>query len=339
MTSQTAGIEPSCAMNDAVAVEELSFRYGRQPIIREVSMHIPQGAFVSLLGPSGSGKTTLLKLIGGYLLPTSGRIRVQQRDVTLLPPNSRNIGMVFQNHALFPHLSARGNVAFGLEVRGTSKAMVRERVELILDRVGLAADERDRFPSQLSGGQQQRVALARALAFGPPILLLDEPLASLDRHLREQLRTELRAIHSRSQVTTLMVTHDQSESLAISDLIGIVKDGKLLQFGPPRELYERPRTPFVAQFVGNANLIPAQRIGLQGGLLMIRPELVRIGTQWPGRITGLSYRGTNQFVELDCDLFPLKFSCPASVSLTVGDRIHVDLPRDSLWDIPELDDE
>ena len=294
---------------------------------------------MTLLGPSGCGKTTLLKLIGGYLLPTAGRICVQQNDVTTLPPNLRNIGMVFQHYALFPHLSARANVGFGLEVRGISTALIRTRVDEVLDRVGLAAAERDRFPSQLSGGQQQRVALARALAFGPPVLLLDEPLASLDRHLREQLCNELRTIHTRSDITTLMVTHDQAEALSVSDYVGIVRDGRLLQFGPPREVYEKPATPCVASFLGEANLIPAERLGLPGKLLLIRPEHVRIGTEWPATVVGLSYRGAELSLEMQCQGFSLKLTCSSDTGIRVGDSIHVNIPRESLWEIPQQDGE
>src|SRR5262245_55997055 len=180
--------------NDAVQLRNVSFAYRREPVIHNVAIAIPQGTFVTLLGPSGCGKTTILKLLAGYLTPQQGQILIHGKDVTALPPERRNVGMVFQNHALFPHLTAQQNVAFGPDVRGESKATVAKRVETALDRVGLAAAFWDRWPSQLSGGQQQRVAVARALACQPPLLLLDEPLASLDRQLRDRLRVELKEI-------------------------------------------------------------------------------------------------------------------------------------------------
>lgn len=340
MNLPTAGTEPCCAMNDAVRLDAVSFGYGRESVVRDVSLSVPQGAFVTLLGPSGCGKTTLLRLIGGYLSPSHGRIVLHEKDVTSLPAHARDVGMVFQNYALFPHLSVRRNVAFGLEVRRQHSSIVREQVESALDRVGLAVELRDRLPRQLSGGQQQRVALARALAFGPSLLLLDEPLASLDRHLREQLRAELRMVHAISRVSTLMVTHDQDEALAISDFVGVMRAGRLLQFGEPRELYNRPRTPFVARFLGDANLITCDQLGMsQQGIGLVRPEQVRLGGDTSGRVVGVSYRGTALMLDVQCDAFPLKVSCPADTNLSVGDAITVDIPRGSLWIVPEPDGE
>jgi len=336
MSLPTDGTAPSSAVTEAIRLEGVSFGYGNAHVVDDVSLAVPAGAFITLLGPSGCGKTTLLRLLGGYLTPQRGQIILQGREVTSLPPNVRQIGMVFQSYALFPHLTARQNVAFGLEVRGRPTAEVRQRVDAVLERVGLTGVERDRFPAQLSGGQQQRVALARALAFGPPLLLLDEPLASLDRHLRIQVRAELSRIHRQSAVTTIMVTHDQDEALAGSDMIGVMQSGRLLQVGSPRELYERPRNAFVARFLGEANLIEGSRLGMKTStLVLIRPERVRFGTDWPGRVTAITYHGPDLVVEVECHGFELKLRTRAVNELAVGQAISLDLPQEHLWEIPE----
>jgi ABC-type Fe3+/spermidine/putrescine transport system ATPase subunit len=249
----------------------VSFAFAGADVVHDIHLSLETGSFFALLGPSGSGKTTLLRLIGGYLFPSKGRVSLAGQDVTSLPPERRRVGMVFQNYALFPHLTARGNVAFGLEVRGFGRVECRRRVDELLDLVGLAPAERDRRPAQLSGGQQQRVALARALAIEPALLLLDEPLSDLDRRLREQLRDELAALQRRTGVTTLLVTHDQEEALALADHVGILAGGRLLQTGKPRELYEQPCCPFVASFLGEANLLT-----IGGEQVMVRPGAVRL---------------------------------------------------------------
>lgn len=317
----------------------MSFGYGREHVVKEVSLTIPAGAFVTILGPSGCGKTTLLRLLGGYLSPSHGQISLHGRDVTPLPPNLRQVGMVFQSYALFPHLTARQNVAFGLEVRGRSKTDVRQHVDAAFDRVGLSVTERDRFPSQLSGGQQQRVALARALAFEPPVLLLDEPLASLDRHLREQVRLELCRIHRQSNVTTVMVTHDQQEALASSDLVAVMQAGRLLQVGTPRELYDRPRSSFVARFLGDANLIKGARLGMSPtSMFLIRPECVRVGHDWPGKIIAVNFHGADLVADVQCRDFILRLRTRAISELAAGETIALDLPQEHLWEIPHEGD-
>ncbi len=227
----------------------------------DFSLSVPRRTFFSLLGPSGCGKTTLLRLIGGYLPPAAGAVVLEGRDVTAEPPERRDVGMGFQNYALFPHLTARSNVSFGLEMRRIPRAERERRVETMLDRVGLAPAERGRRPAQLSGGQQQRVALARALVIEPKLLLLDEPFAHLDRRLREQLRAELRALQQRTGVTTLLVTHDQEEALSLSDRVGVMARGRLLQVDAPPVLYHRPRNPFIARFLGDANLLTVADVG------------------------------------------------------------------------------
>lgn len=264
---------------------------------------------------------------------------MQDRDVTLTPPELRDAGMVFQNYALFPHLSAWKNVAFGLEARGFSREITRERVDATLDRVGLDAPLRGRLPGRLSGGQQQRVALARALAFGPRLLLLDEPLASLDRRLRENLREELRRLHREANVATVMVTHDQEEALALSDWIGVLRKGVLLQFDAPRTVYERPRTPFVARFLGDANILEGRLVGRPAGTLaMIRPENVRLGGDREGVIRRVSFQGADILAEIQSGDSNLRIRARASAGLTPGERVNFDFPREHVWILPESDD-
>jgi len=328
----------------------VSFAYRGSAALRDVSLSVPEGKFATLLGPSGCGKSTLLNLIGGYLTAQSGAVRIRGQVVNGLPPEQRQLGMVFQSYALFPHLRVRDNVSFGLDVRRQSKAVVRDRVQRVLQLVGLTDAEAQRYPHQLSGGQQQRVALARALAIDPPVLLLDEPFSSLDRQLRQQLRGELAALHRRSGVTTLMVTHDQEEALALSDLVGVMCDGRLLQFGSPRELYEHPRTPFVAKFLGDANLLDSRWPGLRDApglgddaLVLVRPEQVTLGGSTPARVTGIEYLGTSlkADVVVECDDLPrqrLVVRSSATLDLAAGDRIGLAIPPvEALWVIPECD--
>ncbi len=348
------GTELSCGRDeaerlvDAVQVTGLSFGHGPVPLLRDLSFGVPAGRFLTLLGPSGCGKTTLLKLIGGYLTPQAGAVRLRGRDVTARPPEGRNVGMVFQNYALFPHLTARQNVAFGLEVRGVPKDERHRRVEAMLDLVGLLGGERDRRPAALSGGQQQRVALARALVFAPDLLLLDEPLANLDRHLRDQLRAELRRLQRETGVTAMMVTHDQEEALAVSDLLGVMMAGRLLQLGPPAELYHRPRTPFVARFLGNANLLSGRALGTGPNVLtMVRPEQCVLGPAadacpWrrDGRILAVTFLGADVLAEVACgDGITLRVRVRPDADLRPGHLVPVGIPAEALWGIPDADPE
>jgi putative spermidine/putrescine transport system ATP-binding protein len=228
--------------------------YGSTAAVDDVSLTVAGGEFLTLLGPSGSGKTTILMMIAGFTEPTSGAILVDTRDITHLPPEQRNFGMVFQGYALFPHLTVAQNVGFPLTVRKRPRAEIEERVRSALDLVQLGSLA-ERMPKQLSGGQQQRVALARALVFSPDLLLLDEPLSALDKKLRAELQWELKSLHSRVGTTFIYVTHDQEEALSMSDRIAILRDGKLVQIGGPAELYEHPATTFVADFLGKSNFI------------------------------------------------------------------------------------
>jgi putative spermidine/putrescine transport system ATP-binding protein len=245
-------------------IRNLSKHYGQVRAVDDVSFTVERGAFLTLLGPSGSGKTTILMAIAGFVDPTSGDILVDDRIITKLPPEQRNFGMVFQGYALFPHLTVGENVAFPLRVRKRPKAEIQDRVRQALDLVQLA-HLADRLPKQLSGGQQQRVALARALVFQPELLLLDEPLSALDKKLRADLQWELKTLHERVGMTFIYVTHDQEEALSMSDDIAILRDGRVVQAGSPAQLYDRPLTRFVADFLGKSNFLAGTVESVDGG--------------------------------------------------------------------------
>ena len=232
-------------------------RYGAVQAVIDATLEVQAGEFVSLLGPSGSGKTTTLMMIAGFEQPTTGSIELAGRQVEQVPPNQRDIGMVFQSYALFPHLSIAANIGFPLKVRGRPRAETEAAVRSALALVGLS-EMAARRPAQLSGGQQQRVALARALVYQPKLLLLDEPLSALDKNLREQMQIELRRIHRQVGITTLYVTHDQSEAMTLSDRIVVFNRGRIEQVGAPLEIYTRPASRFAASFVGDSNILDGQ---------------------------------------------------------------------------------
>jgi len=240
---------------DAVKVEasHIELSYGATKVLRDVSITVEPGEFYALLGPSGSGKSTLLRLIAGFNRQQSGTLLIGGRDLAGIPPWKRNVGMVFQNYALWPHMTVERNVAFGLEERRLPRDEVKRKVEAALELVGLSGYG-ERRPNQLSGGQQQRVALARTLAIEPQVLLLDEPLSNLDARLRVQMRRELRRLHDKLGITTIFVTHDQEEAMTVCDRIAVLDEGVLQQVGTPVELFDRPANRFVAQFVGSVNL-------------------------------------------------------------------------------------
>ena len=238
----------------------VSKNWGRVAALSDVNLSVEQGMFVSLLGPSGCGKTTLLRLITGHLSPDSGQILVDGKDVTRVPTHRRNMGMVFQSFALFPHLTVGGNIAFPLVVRGLPEAQLRAQVADALAMVHLEPF-RDTYPRQLSGGQQQRVGLTRAIVYRPTILLLDEPLSNLDAGLREEMRMEISQVTRRLGITSIYVTHDQREALALSDAIAVMNRGRIVQFGSPEEIYRHPVSEFVAHFVGYANALPVDIVG------------------------------------------------------------------------------
>jgi putative spermidine/putrescine transport system ATP-binding protein len=231
--------------------------FGHLLVAADVSLDLRKGERVSLLGPSGCGKTTLLNLIAGFIQPDAGSIEIGGRDMANVPSHRRNLGIVFQNYALFPHLTVFENIRFGLKMRSVSAALASQRIREVLQLVRLG-DLADRFPQQLSGGQQQRVAIARALVIEPELLLLDEPLSNLDAKLRESMRIELLDLLKKLGVTTILVTHDQAEALALSDRIAVLNQGRLEQVGTPREIYEEPATSFVAGFVGESNVLPGK---------------------------------------------------------------------------------
>ncbi|HZT18792.1 MAG TPA: ABC transporter ATP-binding protein [Dongiaceae bacterium] len=234
-----------------------------------LNLDIEPGEFITLLGPSGSGKSTTLMMIAGFEQPTAGEILIDGSVVTRTPPYRRNIGMVFQNYALFPHLTVAENIGFPLKQRGMPKAEIRERVQRMLELVKLTGFEA-RFPQQLSGGQQQRVAIARAIVFNPPVLLMDEPLSALDKKLREDLQLEIKGLHDRLGITFIYVTHDQKEALVMSDRVAVMNEGRIEQIGEPEALYDAPANRFVASFVGEANLLEADVVGAEAGLLNLK---------------------------------------------------------------------
>jgi iron(III) transport system ATP-binding protein len=244
-------------MARGVTIEGVSFGYGATPVLADISLAVARGELFAFLGPSGSGKTTLLRLIAGFGTPSSGRVLIGERDVTSLPPWSRNVGMVFQSYALWPHMTVAKNVAFGLERRRLARAEIDRKVAEALALVGLTAFA-DRRPAQLSGGQQQRVALARTLVIEPEVLLLDEPLSNLDAKLRVEMRAELRRLQRKLGITAIYVTHDQEEANAIADRIAVLNEGRIQQIGTPVELYDCPANRFVATFLGTVNLIDGQ---------------------------------------------------------------------------------
>ena len=269
-------------------MERLSKAFGPVHALLPTDLAIPSGEFLTLLGPSGSGKTTLLNICAGYIPPTAGRLLVDGRDITATPPARRNMGMVFQNYALFPHMNVAENVAYGLQARGRPRAEIALRVQAALERVQLATFG-TRPVRQLSGGQQQRVALARAMVIEPDILLMDEPLGALDRQLRREVQLEIRRLHLATPRTTIYVTHDQEEALVMSDRIAVMRAGSIVQVGAALDLYERPANAFVARFLGESNLLAGRVATLQNGQATIEvPGLespIR-GHAAPGLVTG-----------------------------------------------------
>ncbi|ABK19167.1 ABC transporter ATP-binding protein [Syntrophobacter fumaroxidans] len=273
-----------------IELRDIVKRFGSLEAVSHVSLDVRDGELFTLLGPSGCGKTTILRLVGGFHNPDAGAVFFNDRDVTGIPPYERNIGMVFQNYALWPHMTIFDNVAYGLKIKKVPKGSIGERVSRALGLVNLEGLEK-RYPGQLSGGQQQRVALARALVLNPDVLLLDEPLSNLDAKIRLQVRAEIRKLQKDLAITTVYVTHDQEEALTLSDRIAVIDKGKLQQVGTPWDLYERPANAFVADFIGINNLIPGQvreaagageeiTVGTEVGIFLCRSD-VRLETGDP----------------------------------------------------------
>ena len=341
-------------MDGHLVLERLTKRFGANPpAVDGLSLAVPRGALLALLGPSGCGKTTTLRLVAGLERADAGRVVVGGRDVTGLPPEARNMGVVFQSYALFPHMSAAANVGFGLEARGLPRAERNTRIAEALTMVGLS-DLADRKPRALSGGQQQRVALARALAIRPELLLLDEPLSALDAQLRDGVREEIRALQRRLGTTAVFVTHDQAEALAMADLVAVMDRGQLEQCGTPEDLFERPATPFVAGFVGRTSRFAAEveapgRVRAKGHVLeaegtpprgpvqvFIRPHRIRLGGegQIPARVATRTYEGATALVSLDTSLGLLQAEVSADLGLREGDTLFATLPPAALRVFP-----
>ena len=326
-----------------------------QAALHGLNLTVESGALTALLGPSGSGKTTTMKLIAGLLSPDEGEVLLDGRPITALPPERRGVAMVFQNPLLFPHLTVAGNVGFGLKMRGLSPDKIAPQVAAMLSRVRLS-DLGSRRPSQLSGGQQQRAALARALILNPKVLLLDEPLSSLDPSLRDEMRSLIRTLQRSTGITTLVVTHDQAEAVALADRIALLQDGRLAQHGPPEDFYRRPATAAVARFFGGTNFIPGTAQGgsfdsplgplvladtaAKGDLVLtIRPEALRLGpgpNSRVGRVAGITFLGTQTRIDILVNGVTLQAltSPDAASALQTGAEITVSLPPDALWLLP-----
>ena len=254
-----------------LTLQNLTKQYGEVVAVDRCNLAIKKGEFVTLLGPSGSGKTTTLMMIAGFVIPTFGDILINGQSIVSIPPSKRNLGMVFQQYNLFPHMNVFANIAFPLQMRHQAKAEIGQRVKATLKLVRLPGLE-GRRPNQLSGGQQQRIALARALVFEPSILLLDEPLGALDRKLREELQLEIKHLHEELQITVVYVTHDQSEALTMSDRIVVLNEGAIEQAGTPNELYQRPANRFVAEFFGESNFFTGPVVEVQGQICTVKTE-------------------------------------------------------------------
>ncbi len=350
-------------MRETLKFEKVTKAYGDFKALDDVSLEIDAGEFMTLLGPSGSGKTTMLMTIAGFVNPTVGNVTLDGRNITSLPPEKRNFGLVFQGYALFPHMTVAQNVGYPLRIRRVAKNVADEKIRQVLQLIQLD-HLTERYPKQLSGGQQQRVALARALVFEPELLLLDEPLSALDRALRKDLQRELKDIHDRVGTTFIYVTHDQEEALSMSDRIAILRDGRIEQFGTPVSMYEDPATIFVANFLGKSNFLPATAAGVvDGGFdytvkgqtfrltgrdtagvhgefsVALRPERLflcdaadeRFPNKIPGTISKVSYFGQVHEVIVETELAGnLMVSVPLGGRTPKrGDRVHVGWAEES----------
>lgn len=346
----------------SITLDNVTKRYGSLTTVDAVSLDIKEGEFLAFLGPSGCGKTTTLRMVGGLTIASEGTVRFGDRDVTDLPPYLRNAGLVFQGYALFPHMTVAQNVAFGLEMRKVEKTQIEKRVAdaLALVKLGHLAD---RMPKQLSGGQQQRVALARAIVYEPEVLLLDEPLSALDAKLRHEVRNDLRRLQTELGLTTIFVTHDQDEALAIADRVVVMSAGKVEQIGTPRDIYRRPKTRFVAEFIGLTNIWSGKRNGAGGfqtaagdslampadgaeGItaLALRPEQIRLeafseqaqdGNSLSGTVEQVVYRGslTEFFVKSQSGLQLVvqqqNLETSPEMQPKPGDRVFASWPADA----------
>ena len=360
----------------AVLIEDVSRHFGDVVAVNHVNLSIERGEFVTLLGPSGCGKTTTLRMVAGLEQNTAGRISIGDRVVSdaaagfFVPPDHRQLGMVFQSYAIWPHMTVFDNVAYPLRIRRRPKAEINDRVHSVLRLVEMESFA-DRPAPTLSGGQQQRVAIARALVFEPQVLLLDEPLSNLDARLRTQMGDEFRALQKRLGITSLYVTHDQEEAMALSDRVVVMQAGRILQVGAPEEIYQRPASRAVAAFFGSPNLLSANvtacerradkrfALGVAGEdwtghclaaesfnngepvLVLVRPENVHIGKDgsngspmaWSGRIKSSIFRGPRQSIVVETAGLALNVEAPAPLSAHVGDEVHLNVPPLAAWAI------
>ncbi|MET2829005.1 ABC transporter ATP-binding protein [Mesorhizobium shangrilense] len=325
-------------MTSAVSFRQVSRHFGSVRAVDAVDLDIVPGEFFAMLGPSGSGKTTCLRLIAGFEQPTSGSISIFGERAEGVPPYRRNVNTVFQDYALFPHLNVLDNVAYGLMVKGVGKAERQKAAEEALSLVRLPGYGARR-PGQLSGGQRQRVALARALVNQPKVLLLDEPLGALDLKLRENMQEELKSLQKALGITFVFVTHDQGEALSMADRVAVFNDGKIMQIGTPEDIYQRPKTRFVADFVGSSNVLPpgfVQRYCGQHRWGSLRPESIRVGRAASGegvsaRLVSTNYLGATTKLSVDADGLRLHAVVPAGTTLPQeGEAVVLTFNRDSL---------
>ena len=374
------GIEEFSSRSSNVSLVNLTKKFksldgvGEIVAVDNINLEVKTGELVTILGPSGCGKTTTLRMVAGFEFPTAGSIMIGGRDVAPVPPNKRGISMVFQSYALFPHLNIYENVAYGLRVQKLPAAEIASRTRSVLDLMQLTSMAR-RFPSQVSGGQQQRIALARAIVIEPSVLLFDEPLSNLDAKLREYMRDELRKLQKRLGITSLYVTHDQEEAMAISDRIVIMQDGVIRQVGTPRQIYEHPETKFVANFMGKANFVDAEVLGADGDAvtvqvegrtlklpraghsapkagkasLVVRPEAIHISgagsggsNAIPGRVERLTYFGNIAQYEINAagtTLLAERYNPQASELHDEGASVDLEFEMESVRLLPEKDAE
>lgn len=327
----------------AVQLHNLSCHFGPVRAVDQVNLEIGSGEFFSMLGPSGSGKTTCLRLIGGFEVPTAGQIVLFGQDASRLPPYSRDVNTVFQDYALFPHMNVRDNVAYALMVRGVGKAQRHQQAEEMLEQVKLSGLG-DRRPGQLSGGQRQRVALARSLINRPKLLLLDEPLGALDLKLREEMQIELKALQRQLGITFIYVTHDQGEALSMSDRVAVFNHGKIEQLDTPRQLYEYPKTEFVARFVGSANVLDGSQVGQKPGKYALRPERIEIyagnhngANRLAGQLLDVHYLGSQTRYEVQVGGNRLTaVSASAEGAWTPGSTVTLGWEPDALRPLQEV---
>lgn len=323
-----------------LSISGLQKSYGDAVVVSSIDLQVKKGEFLSLLGPSGCGKTTTLQMVAGFVVPTKGDVVLDGRDLNSIPVNKRGIGIVFQNYALFPHMTVAQNVAFGLVMRKVPKPAMDRRVQQVLDLVHLSKLG-GRYPRELSGGQQQRVALARALVFEPSLLLLDEPFSNLDAKLKEEMQIELRLLQRELQITTILVTHDQSEALGLSDRVAVMEAGRIVQIDAPYDVYERPRTNFVGQFLGKTNVltVPAGRLGAGAGNgsaegeISIRPGKLLFanndkgGAGIAGKVSARIFQGASWLYQVDTPYGRILVCCPndGSKQHEEGESVHLAL--------------